>query len=173
MFTKPSHASVAGHNAVATTDTYGVSKVFLKLPALWSRDGRFYCDGKELVFHRRGRRLALLKAFLAAPNHQLNRQQIITLVYGESQLHRRSPRYAECLNMNVLRTISDTRRQLYVTYGRYYPGLDWLHFNRGEKKWKLVRFRDGYVLAHLHARVFSLPDAQDNTVEQRVSWHRG
>ena len=103
----------------------------------------------------------LLRAFLAAPNYQLNREQILALVYGENKLQRRSPRYVECINMNVLRLLSDTRRQLYVAYASQYRGFDWLYFNKGEKKWKLLRVRDNYVLAHLNARVLPAPPQCD------------
>ena len=138
-------------------NAFSPAQTLLKLPRLWSRSNCFYCDGQVLAFNRASRRITLLKAFLAARNHQLNRQQIITIVYGESQSQQRSLRYAECLNMNVLRTISDTRRQLYVAYGTRYPGLDWLYFNKGEKKWKLVRLHDDYVLSHLNAQIFHQP----------------
>ena len=138
-------------------NAFSPAQTLLKLPRLWSRGDCFYCDGQVLAFNRASRRITLLKAFLAARNHQLNRQQIITIVYGESQLQQRSLRYAECLNMNVLRTISDTRRQLYLAYSSRYPGLDWLYFNKGEKKWKLVRLQDDYVLAHLNAQIFYQP----------------
>ena len=151
-------------------DAFSTAKTLLKLPHLWSRGDCFYCDGKELAFNRASRRITLLKAFLAVRNHQLTRQQIITVVYGESQLHRRSLRYAECLNMNVLRTLSDTRRQLYVTYASLYPGLDWLYFNKGEKKWKLMRFQDNYVLAQLNARVF-YPQSQCDPSTRHNDWN--
>ena len=149
------HAPVAVEPTRA--NAFSPAQTLLKLPRLWSRGDCFYCDGQELVFNRASRRLALLKAFLAARNHQLNRQQIVTIVYGESHPQRRSLRYAECLNMNVLRTISDTRRQLYVAFSSRYPGFDWLYFNKGEKKWKLVRLQDDYVLAHLNAQIFYQP----------------
>ncbi len=151
-------------------DAGNTARTLLRLPRLWSRGDCFYCDGKELAFNRASRRITLLKAFLAARNHQLTRPQIITVVYGESQLHRRSVRYAECLNMNVLRTLSDTRRQLYIAYAALHPGFDWLYFNKGEKKWKLVRLRDDYVLAHLNARIF-YPQVPDDPSRRYSGWH--
>ena len=171
IVTKHHHDTNAA-NVVKETraDAFSTAKTLLKLPSLWSKGDCFYCDGKELAFNRASRRIALLKAFLAVHNHQLTRQQIITVVYGESQLHRRSPRYSECLNMNVLRTISDTRRQLYLAYTSLYPSLDWLYFNKGEKKWKLVRFRDDYVLSHLNVRIFYPPPQGDPSM-QHSGWH--
>ena len=146
------------------------SKALLKLPHLWIKEDRLYCDGQELAFYRAGRRIALLKAFLAGHNHQLSRAQIITIVYGESQLRRRSLRYAECLNSNILRTLSDTRQQLYAAYTSRYPHIDWLHFNKGEKKWKLLRLRDDYVLARLNAQIFASQSLGDLSVP-RSDWH--
>ena len=152
--------------------TYALSttEVYLKLPSLWVKDNCFYCDGEAMVFHHASRRLALLKAFLAGHGHQLSREQILTLVYGENQLARRSPRYAACLAMNVLRMVSDTRRQLYVAYASRYPGIDWLYFNKGEKKWKLARLRDDYVLMYLNARVFA-PPSPGEPPTRYSGWH--
>lgn len=154
---------------VTQADVFSIDDTLLKLPTLWTKGDSFYCDGQELVFHRTGRRIALLKAFLAAHNHQLTRAQIITIVYGESQLQRRSLRYAECLNMNMLRTLSDTRRQLYVAYTSLYPNIDWLPFNKGEKKWKLLRLRNDYVLAQLNAQIF-VPQSQGDASTPRSGW---
>ena len=126
----------------------------IALPRLWVKGNCFFCDDEALAFQPASRRFAMLKAFLAGHSHQLNREQIIALVYGESQLHRRSLRYATCLASNVLRMISDTRRQLYLAYAGTYPGIDWLHFNRGEKKWKLTRLRDDYVLTQIKVKIF-------------------
>ena len=154
-------APAAVVSAAQQVESFAVKPMYFKLPRLWIRGDCFYCDDNVIAFHNSSRRLVLLRAFLAAPNYQLNREQILALVYGENQLHRRSPRYVECANMNALRLLSDTRRQLYMTCASQYQGFDWLYFNKGEKKWKLLRVRDSYVLAHLNACVLSAPQPYD------------
>lgn len=131
----------------------GVAVSYIKLPRIWIKGGYFYCDGEGMHFQRASRRLSLLKAFLSVRGYRLGRKQIMALVYDENRLHLRSQRYTECLNMSMLRMLSDTRRQLCTAFAPRYPGIDWLHFNKGERRWKLLRFRDDYVLAHLHASV--------------------
>ena len=126
----------------------------LKIPSLWLRGHYFYCDGEALSFQHSSRKLALLKAFLAAPNYRLNREQVIKHVYSEGRWHHHTRRFIDCLNMNVLRTISDTRRQLYISYAHLYPGIDWLPFSRESKDWRLLRFKEDYVLAQLHPKIY-------------------
>ena len=141
-----------GQDVVATTAAV-CGAVYLRLPDLWVDGHSFYCDGDALSFLHARRRLSLLQAFLTRNGCRLNREQILAIVYGENQLRRRSPRYVDCLNMNILRIISDTRRLLYLKYAKRYPGIDWLYFNRGEKKWKLIRFKDSYVLAQISTKI--------------------
>ena len=151
-------------------ESFDFRPVYLKLPNLYLRGDCFYCDDNRITFHNSSRRLLLLRAFLAAPNYQLNREQILAVVYGESQLQRRSPRYAECVNINALRLLSDTRRQLYVAFASQYRGFDWLYFNKGEKKWKLLRVRDNYVLTQVNARVLPAPPQYDPSTRHN-DWH--
>ncbi len=126
----------------------------VQIPSLWLRGHYFYCDGEALSFRQAGRKLALLKAFLATKGYRLPRAQVIARVYGEGQGKRRSARFIACLNMNMLRTISDTRRQLYVSFAHLHPGIDWLPFNRETKDWQLLRFKEDYVLAQLHPKIY-------------------
>ncbi len=126
----------------------------LKIPSLWIRGHYFYCDGEALSFRHAERKLALLKAFLSAASYRLNREQVIAHVYHEGRWHQHSSRFIDCLNMNMLRTISDTRRQLYISFAHLYPGINWLAFSRETKDWKLLHFKEDYVLAQLHAKIY-------------------
>ena len=126
----------------------------LKIPSLWIRGHYFYCDGEALSFRHAERKLALLKAFLSAKNYRLNREQVIAHVYSEGQWHHHSNRFIECLNMNMLRTISNTRRQLYISFAHLYPGINWLSFSRETKDWKLLQFKEDYVLIQLNAKMY-------------------
>lgn len=126
----------------------------LKVPSLWIRGHYFYCDGEALSFRHAWRKLSLLKAFLSAENYCLNREQVIAHVYDEGHWHQHSSRFIDCLNMNMLRTISDTRRQLYISFAHLYPGINWLSFSRETKDWRLLCFKEDYVLAQLHAKIY-------------------
>ena len=126
----------------------------LKIPSLWIRGHYFYCDGEALSFRHSGRKLALLKAFLAAANYRLNREQVIAHVHCEERWHQHTSRFIACLNMNILRTISDTRRQLYISFAHLYPGIDWLPFSRATKDWRLLRFKEDYVLSQLQPKIY-------------------
>ena len=126
----------------------------LKIPSLWIRGHYFYCDGEALSFRHAARKLSLLKAFLSAASYRLNHEQVIDHVYREGRWHRHSNRFIDCLNMNMLRNISDTRRQLYISFAHLYPGINWLSFSRETKDWKLLHFKEDYVLAQLHAIIY-------------------
>lgn len=126
----------------------------LNIPALWIRGHYFYCDGEALSFRHAERKLALLKAFLLATDCCLNREQVIDHVYCEGRWHRHSGRFIDCLNTNMLRTISDTRRQLYISFAHRYPGIDWLCFSRASKEWRLLRFKENYVLTQLQTKIY-------------------
>ena len=126
----------------------------LNIPTLWIRGHYFYCDGEALSFRHAERKLALLKAFLQATDCRLNREQVIEHVYREGRWHQYSSRFIDCLNMNMLRTISDTRRQLYISFAHRYPGIDWLCFSRASKEWRLLRFKEDYVLAQLQTKIY-------------------
>ena len=126
----------------------------LKIPTLWIRGHYFYCDGEALSFRHACRKLSLLKAFLSAEGYRLNREQVIAHVYNEGRWHQHSSRFIDCLNMNMLRTISDTRRQLYISFAHLYPGINWLFFKRETKDWRLLCFKEDYVLARLHPRIY-------------------
>ena len=126
----------------------------LSIPTLWIRGYYFYCDGEALSFRHAERKLALLKAFLLATDYRLNREQVIEHVYREGRWHQHSSRFIDCLNMNMLRTISDTRRQLYIYFAHRYPGIDWLCFSRASKEWRLLRFKEDYVLAQLQTKIY-------------------
>lgn len=131
-----------------------VGNYHLKIPSLWIRGHYFYCDGEALSFRHAERKLSLLKAFLSAASYRLKREQVIDHVYCEGRWHRHSNRFIDCLNMNMLRTISDTRRQLYISFAHLYPGINWLSFSRETKDWKLLHFKEDYVLAQLHAIIY-------------------
>lgn len=126
----------------------------LRVPSLCIRGQYFYCDDEALSFRNATRKLNLLTCFLSAPDYCLNREQIIALVYRESFYSKHRDRFIDCLHMNMLRTISDTRRQLYISFAHRYPGIDWLFFNRSTKAWRLLRFKEDYVLSKLAARIY-------------------
>ena len=127
---------------------------YLRLPSLWVKGHYFYCDGEALSLTNAGRKLDLITAFLSTDGYKLSREQIFSAVYGQNSLHLRSERFQDCLNMSMLRTISDTRKRICATFSHRFPGIDWMPFNHREKRWKLLRFQEDYVLAQIYAQAF-------------------
>ena len=126
----------------------------LRLPSMWVKGHYFYCDGEALSLANAGCKLDLITAFLSTSDYKLSREQILSAVYGQTRLHLKSERFRDCLNMSMLRTISDTRKRICAAFSYRFPGVDWMPFNHREKKWKLLRFKEDYVLAQIDAQVF-------------------
>lgn len=124
----------------------------LRLPSFSMRGELLYCDGEAVSFSSSAKKIDLLRAFIASQGYQLSRQEILAKVYGYRGQGQASIRFQNCLNSNVVKLLSDTRRVLKRSLGERFPGIEWLVHNGKERRWKLMRFDENYVLAHIEVR---------------------
>ena len=150
---RPSHLSnlsaMFGMSSGIIRDGSGTS---IRLPSFSVRGELLYCDGEAVSFSSSAKKIDLLKAFVASKGYQLSRQEILTKVYGYRHQERVSIRFQNCLNSNVVKLVSDTRRILKRALSERFPGIEWLIHNAKDRRWKLMRFDEDYVLAHIEVQ---------------------
>ena len=142
-------SAMFGMSAGINRDSSGTS---LKLPSFAVRGELLYCDSEAVSFSSSAKKLDLLRAFVASRGYQLSRQEILARVYGYRGQGQASIRFQNCLNSNVVKLISDTRRILKNALNERFPGIEWLVHNAKERRWKLMRFNEDYVLAHVEVQ---------------------
>lgn len=144
-------SAMFGMSAGISRDSVGTS---LRLPTFAVRGELLYCDREAVSFSSSAKKLDLLRAFIASRGYQLSRQEILARVYGYHGQKQASIRFQNCLNSNVVKLISDTRRILKRALSERFPGIDWLVHNAKERRWKLMRFDEDYVLSHIEIQRF-------------------
>jgi hypothetical protein len=110
-------------------------------PRISVLDRRLFVNGQAFDLARRPLMMRLFQELVAAPGGWIDRDQLLTRVYGLRD-GARSPRYVAATVNNAVKLISRAR----AATGTFFAaaagaGYEWLPYDADRKAWKLVRPR--------------------------------
>ncbi len=110
--------------------------------AVSMKGGRFQCGPQSIDLCKKPLIAALIRQFVLAADHSLNRDEVLQALYGLSEFDIESERFRECKIHSAVRLISRTRSTLEQNLGATMAHLGitrWLCYSHADKKWHLVR----------------------------------
>ena len=129
------------------TELEQIFSVYIKESPLGRVKKKFVLKGHSLSFAQKSLNLKnkekihkLISALLHTKKSTLSKDELVQAVYGESAVKpTMSPRRRECMNHNIVKLISRTRKLLCVFFGR--KEMVWLPCDPMSGGWRLFGFR--------------------------------
>jgi hypothetical protein len=117
-----------------------------------------YCGDKSLDLSRSDMLLEVFRTFRKFPNQQVDRLTLISHVYFDGKIPNSSIRHLDCLNHNIVKLISRSRKLANETFTdeNQLSPYEWFPYDPVSQSWRLYRFRESITetLADEMSKIF-------------------
>jgi hypothetical protein len=139
------------HSEPLTSPIFNIIHAIINTPNLDKKivmkvtEKEFYINKISLDLNNKKKILTIYRLFCNHPNQKLSRDDLIQKIYNISDYDTLSRRQKSCLNHNIVKLISRSRKLAAKRFSNILPfKIEWFPYNSEEKSWKLIKINNEY-----------------------------